>query len=360
MNVGIRRVGYGVVVLLLVVVAQLTWLQVVDAKKLADNGNNPRKIFEQFNSPRGEIVSADAKVLARLDRREGRVRQAAASTRSASSPPSSSATSRSPSAAPASRPRTTTCCSARDVHHRAPGRGRLPQGQASASATSSPACASTRSRRRRTCSGPLKGSVVVIRAGDGRDRGDVLQPELRPQPAGVAQREGRAGVLRPAERRPQQAVAAARVPRDLSARLHVQDGDDDGEHRQHPWRHPSRRSRAARRSSHPRPASRSRTSAASGAAARSSSRSSSRATSRSPGSVSSSARSSRRRCRSSASTSNRPSTSQPGRGRQHRPAAGHVREQQAASSRSPASGRATWPRRRCRWRSSRRASRTRA
>ena len=65
MNVGIRRVGYGVVVLLLVLVGQLTYLQVVDAKQLADNGNNPRKIFEEFNSPRGKIISADARVLAR-------------------------------------------------------------------------------------------------------------------------------------------------------------------------------------------------------------------------------------------------------------------------------------------------------
>jgi len=63
-NVGIRRVAYGVVVLMLVLVGQLTWLQVVDAKKLADNGNNPRKIREQFNSPRGSIISEDQKVLA--------------------------------------------------------------------------------------------------------------------------------------------------------------------------------------------------------------------------------------------------------------------------------------------------------
>ena len=65
MNVGIRRVAYGVVVLMLVLVGQLTWLQVVDAKKLADNGHNPRHIFEQFNSPRGKIISAEGTVLAR-------------------------------------------------------------------------------------------------------------------------------------------------------------------------------------------------------------------------------------------------------------------------------------------------------
>jgi peptidoglycan glycosyltransferase len=65
MNVGIRRVGYAVVVLLVVLVGQLTWLQVVDAKKLSDNGNNPRKIFSEFNAARGKIISADQVVLAR-------------------------------------------------------------------------------------------------------------------------------------------------------------------------------------------------------------------------------------------------------------------------------------------------------
>ncbi len=65
MNVGIRRVAYGVVVLLLVLVGQLTYLQVVDAKKLANNGGNPRHLFEQFNSPRGKIISAEGTVLAR-------------------------------------------------------------------------------------------------------------------------------------------------------------------------------------------------------------------------------------------------------------------------------------------------------
>jgi peptidoglycan glycosyltransferase len=64
-NVGIRRVGYGVIVLMLALVGQLTYLQVVDAKQLADNGSNPRKIFAEFNSPRGKIISADQRVLAR-------------------------------------------------------------------------------------------------------------------------------------------------------------------------------------------------------------------------------------------------------------------------------------------------------
>lgn len=65
MEVGIRRVGMGVVVLLIALVAQLTYLQVVDAKSLANNGGNPRKIFSEFNSPRGQILSADGRILAK-------------------------------------------------------------------------------------------------------------------------------------------------------------------------------------------------------------------------------------------------------------------------------------------------------
>jgi peptidoglycan glycosyltransferase len=64
-DIGIRRVGVGVVILLLALIGQLTYLQVVDAKTLADNGNNPRRIFSEFNSPRGEILSADQQVLAK-------------------------------------------------------------------------------------------------------------------------------------------------------------------------------------------------------------------------------------------------------------------------------------------------------
>ena len=65
METGIRRVGMGVVVLLIALVAQLTYLQVVDAKSLRDNGSNPRKIFSEVNAPRGQILDAQGKILAK-------------------------------------------------------------------------------------------------------------------------------------------------------------------------------------------------------------------------------------------------------------------------------------------------------
>ncbi len=65
MNRAIGRVATAVVVLLLLLVAQLTYLQVVDAKKLADDPRNSRTYLKDFTRPRGEIISADGKILAR-------------------------------------------------------------------------------------------------------------------------------------------------------------------------------------------------------------------------------------------------------------------------------------------------------
>lgn len=65
MNRPIRRVAIVVVALLLALVAQLTYLQIVDAKRLAHNPRNSRNFLRDFTRPRGEILSADGKVLAR-------------------------------------------------------------------------------------------------------------------------------------------------------------------------------------------------------------------------------------------------------------------------------------------------------
>ena len=65
MNRAIRRVGIAVVALLLVLVAQLTWLQVVDANHLDHDPRNVRSVLRDVNRARGEIRSADDQVLAR-------------------------------------------------------------------------------------------------------------------------------------------------------------------------------------------------------------------------------------------------------------------------------------------------------
>ena len=65
MNRAIRRVGLAVVVLMLVLVAQLTWLQVVDANHLANDPRNTRGALRDANRPRGPIVTSDGVVLAR-------------------------------------------------------------------------------------------------------------------------------------------------------------------------------------------------------------------------------------------------------------------------------------------------------
>lgn len=65
MDRGIRRVGTAVVVLLLVLVGQLTYLQIIRADKLDEDPRNLRSVLRDINRPRGEIITADGEVLAR-------------------------------------------------------------------------------------------------------------------------------------------------------------------------------------------------------------------------------------------------------------------------------------------------------
>jgi peptidoglycan glycosyltransferase len=64
MNRPIRRVGYFCAGLILLLVVQLSYLQVVDADRLANDPRNARHTLDQFNRARGKIVSADGQVLA--------------------------------------------------------------------------------------------------------------------------------------------------------------------------------------------------------------------------------------------------------------------------------------------------------
>ena len=65
MNGAIRKVGYALILLVLILVGQLTYLQVVDASRLADDPNNIRKFLRDFNRARGEILTADGQVVAK-------------------------------------------------------------------------------------------------------------------------------------------------------------------------------------------------------------------------------------------------------------------------------------------------------
>ncbi|MEX1007434.1 MAG: penicillin-binding transpeptidase domain-containing protein [Acidimicrobiia bacterium] len=64
MNAAIRKVGYAITFLVLVLVGQLTYLQVVDANRLANDPNNIRKFLRDFNRPRGEILTTDGQIVA--------------------------------------------------------------------------------------------------------------------------------------------------------------------------------------------------------------------------------------------------------------------------------------------------------
>jgi peptidoglycan glycosyltransferase len=63
-NRAIRRVGYALTAVILVLVAQLTYLQVIDASNLANDPRNIRKYLRDVNRPRGEILTADDQIVA--------------------------------------------------------------------------------------------------------------------------------------------------------------------------------------------------------------------------------------------------------------------------------------------------------
>ena len=64
MNRPIRHVGYAMIVLMLLLVGQLTYLQVVDANHLANDPRNVRKTLHAYNRARGEILTADGAIVA--------------------------------------------------------------------------------------------------------------------------------------------------------------------------------------------------------------------------------------------------------------------------------------------------------
>ncbi len=64
MNRQIRLVGIGIIVLFVALFAQLNYLQVFHASALDNNPQNTRRIIQEYDRPRGDIVSADGKLLA--------------------------------------------------------------------------------------------------------------------------------------------------------------------------------------------------------------------------------------------------------------------------------------------------------
>jgi peptidoglycan glycosyltransferase len=64
MNRQIRLLGLGLVALFVALFAELNYVQVVDAHKLANDPRNTRVATRDFSQPRGDILSADGKVLA--------------------------------------------------------------------------------------------------------------------------------------------------------------------------------------------------------------------------------------------------------------------------------------------------------
>ena len=64
MNVGIRRVGIAITVLVLILVGQLTYLQIIEADRLENDPRNVRNLLRDFTRPRGDIITADGQIVA--------------------------------------------------------------------------------------------------------------------------------------------------------------------------------------------------------------------------------------------------------------------------------------------------------
>ncbi len=64
MNRALRRTGIAVTILLLALVGQLTYLQVVAADRLANDPRNVRRATRDFSRPRGDIVTSDGVIVA--------------------------------------------------------------------------------------------------------------------------------------------------------------------------------------------------------------------------------------------------------------------------------------------------------
>ncbi|MCC7078557.1 MAG: penicillin-binding protein 2 [Acidimicrobiia bacterium] len=66
MNRQLRQIGYVIVVLFVVLIANLVWIQIVDAENIsANDANTSRRLEQQFSVERGPILAADGTVLAR-------------------------------------------------------------------------------------------------------------------------------------------------------------------------------------------------------------------------------------------------------------------------------------------------------
>lgn len=71
MNRPIQRVGIAVVVMILALIANLTWVQVIHAPSLRANSANKRSMIDAYSRQRGLILDADGNVLAETVRSDG-------------------------------------------------------------------------------------------------------------------------------------------------------------------------------------------------------------------------------------------------------------------------------------------------
>ena len=70
----LRRVGTAIVVLMTILLANITYIQVVKSDAYRQDPNNTRTLLEEYNRQRGQIIAAGGVVLARSDPSTGQYR----------------------------------------------------------------------------------------------------------------------------------------------------------------------------------------------------------------------------------------------------------------------------------------------
>src|SRR5690606_41271439 len=72
MNTPLRRVGLAMLAMMALLLANATYIQVVDADDYRDDPRNQRVLLEEYSRERGQIISQDGKILAHSKKTGGR------------------------------------------------------------------------------------------------------------------------------------------------------------------------------------------------------------------------------------------------------------------------------------------------
>src|SRR5687767_3974784 len=74
MHPQIRKVGIGLIVAFTAIFAQLNYVQIFAAERIADNNANRRSLLQQYSIKRGDILTLDGQTIATSEDTGGKLR----------------------------------------------------------------------------------------------------------------------------------------------------------------------------------------------------------------------------------------------------------------------------------------------